>query len=89
LSAPATAVSVRPVVASASALATAIAVRFPALARLALISAFAGWGTFVGWGAFGRRAAHCLVSLGHGCPAGEPHTALFVHTQALDPDLIA
>src|ERR1019366_2581394 len=41
------------------------------------------------WGPFGGCAAGCRVAVGHSGPAGEPHATLFVHTEALDPDLIA
>ena len=68
----------------------AVAVRlFPAFARLALVAAFARRAAFAGWGTLGGCVAHCLVSFGHGSPAGEAHAALFIHSQALDPNLIA
>ena len=99
--ATATTVSAWSTVAAASAFATAaitarfatvlapVAQWFTAFARLALIAPFGGLAAFAGWSAFGRCAAHRLVALGHGCPAGEPHAAFLVHAQALDPNLIA
>ena len=90
--------------ASAAALTATIATRFAAVAtvlaavtvrlistfaRLALVAAFARRAAFAGRGTFGGCAAHFLVALGHRGPAGEPHAALFIHAEALDPDLVA
>src|ERR1035441_2764027 len=62
---------------------------FPAFARLALLTAFVRRAAFAGWGTLSGCAAGCRVAVGHSGPAGEPHAALFIHTEALDPDLIA
>src|SRR6266404_5022404 len=64
-------------------LAAVFAVMFPALGTLTLVTA-----AFCALAPRRRLSRHLLVAFSHRRPARQPHSALFIDAQALDPDLI-